>query len=67
MSKTEQIKRSLKAIREFNALPPDEQTKEMVAFGTINLQGEVLLGREQSPEDQGERQEKDTEEQPVQL
>jgi hypothetical protein len=45
MSKKEMIERSRRALEEFDRLPPEQQVRELVRFGTINEQGEVLLGR----------------------
>lgn len=45
MTKKELIERSRKALAEFDRLPPAQQVQELIASGTINEQGEVLLGR----------------------
>jgi hypothetical protein len=46
MTKKEMVERSRKALAEFNKLPPEVHAKELMAHGTINEKGEVLLGRE---------------------
>jgi hypothetical protein len=48
MTKKEMIERSRKALAEFDQLPPEEQVRELVANGTINEQGEVLMGRDEA-------------------
>jgi len=52
MTKEEMVKRSRQALAEFDKLPPDVQKQELIAHGTINEKGEVLLGR-----DDGQKQE----------
>ena len=39
-----------KALEEFNRLLPEEQIKRLVASGTINAQGEVLMGKNDQSE-----------------
>ena len=45
MTERELIERTRKALEEFAKLPPEEQVRQLVARGTINEKGEVLLGR----------------------
>ncbi len=45
MTKKEMIKRTREALEEFNRLPAEEQFRQMIAWGTINEKGEVLMGR----------------------
>ena len=49
MTKNEMSERSRKALAEFARLPPEQQVQELVASGTINDRGEVLLGRGREP------------------
>jgi hypothetical protein len=44
MTNREMAKRSRKAIEAFNRLPPEEQVKRLIASGTIDEHGKVLLG-----------------------
>ena len=45
MTEKQLIEFTRKAIEEFNQLPPEEQVRQMISWGTINENGEVLLGR----------------------
>lgn len=46
MTNKELAEQTRKALAEFNRLPPEEQVKRLVAYGTINVHGEVLMGQE---------------------
>ena len=50
MTKKEHAERVSKALDEFLALPVDEWLRIMVANGTINEQGEVLMGLKEAKE-----------------
>ncbi len=45
MTKKQLIEDTRKALQAFAALLPDEQIRRMIAHGTINEKGEVLLER----------------------
>jgi hypothetical protein len=45
MSNEELAEQTRKALEEFKRLPPEEQVKRLVASGTINVHGEVLMGQ----------------------
>ncbi len=58
MTKKEMVERSRRALAELAALPPEEQIRRLVAYGTINEKGEVLMGGvadngEDRPKDEG--------------
>ena len=44
MTTRELAEQTRKALEEFNRLPPEEQVKRLVASGTIDAQGHVLMG-----------------------
>jgi len=44
MSKKELADQTRKALEEFKRLPPQEQIKRLMASGTIDEQGRVLMG-----------------------
>ena len=46
MTNKELAEETRKALEAFNRLPPEEQVKRLMASGTINERGEVLLGQE---------------------
>jgi hypothetical protein len=46
MTKREMIERSLKALAEYDSLPPEEQWQDMIEAGIINEKGEVLFSCE---------------------
>ena len=46
MSNKELAEQTRKALEEFNRLPPAEQVKRLVASGTIDVHGDVLMGRD---------------------
>jgi hypothetical protein len=46
MTNKEMAERSRKGLEEFKKLPPAEQLKRLMASGTINERGEVLMGSE---------------------
>jgi hypothetical protein len=46
MTNKEMAERSRKAIKAFNRLPPEEQTKRLIASGTIDEHGKVLMGED---------------------
>ncbi|MCI0464210.1 MAG: hypothetical protein L0Z62_45325 [Gemmataceae bacterium] len=43
MTEREMIEYARRCLEEFNALPPEEQLRAMIAWGTINEKGEVLM------------------------
>ena len=47
-TKKQRIEYTRKALEEFNRLPPEEQVRRLVAKGTINEKGEVLMGLEEA-------------------
>lgn len=48
-------RRTQRALEEFNKLPPDEQTKIMVEMGTVDKNGNVLMGMKESKEPQPQK------------
>ncbi|HKI34621.1 MAG TPA: hypothetical protein VKA46_22385 [Gemmataceae bacterium] len=59
MTKKELVERSIRALAAFDALPPEEQIRRLIANGTINEKGEVLMGGveengEDRPQEEGE-------------
>ena len=50
MTKEQLIQETRKAMAEFRRLPHEEQVRRMIARGTINEKGEVLMGRTESDE-----------------
>jgi hypothetical protein len=44
MTKKQMIEYTRRKLAEFAALPPEEQIRRLIAKGTINEKGEVLLG-----------------------
>lgn len=46
MSNKELADAARKALDDFKQLPPEEQVKRLMASGTINERGEVLMGRD---------------------
>ncbi|HKI34436.1 MAG TPA: hypothetical protein VKA46_21455 [Gemmataceae bacterium] len=58
MTQREMVEYSLRKLAEFAALPPEEQMRRLIAKGTINEKGEVLMGGvadngEDRPKDEG--------------
>ncbi len=57
MTEKEMIERTRQALADFRRLPPEEQVRRLVANGTINEKGEVLMGLqrdETEPQPDGE-------------
>ena len=50
MTKRQMIEYSLRKLAEFDALPAEEQFRRLIAKGTINEKGEVLLGQKRGSE-----------------
>jgi|GEM_PF-4814417 len=50
MTNKELAEETRKALEAFNRLPPEEQIKRLVASGTINTDGEVLMGKNDQSE-----------------
>lgn len=50
MSKNELIRESMKALERFSQLPAKEVIRRLVAKGTIDEQGRVLMGRDAEQE-----------------
>ena len=48
MTERELVERTRKALEEYAKLPPEERFRRLVEIGTINEQGEVLLGLEEA-------------------
>ena len=49
MTKKELIRQAEKDLAEYHKLPPEVRFRQMIADGTINEKGEVLLGRVPAP------------------
>lgn len=55
MTKQELAEEIRKGLEELRRLPPDEQIKRLIAAGTINERGEVLMGREEEKNGEQEK------------
>ncbi|MBY0228484.1 MAG: hypothetical protein K2W96_04305 [Gemmataceae bacterium] len=56
MTKNELIRRAHEALARVAALPPKEQIRRLVEFGTIDEQGRVLMGRDEEAAPEAEAQ-----------
>ena len=53
MSNKELAEKTRKALEEFHRLPPEEQVKRLMASGTIDEHGRVLMGQEDGKKEKG--------------
>ena len=58
MTTRELVEETRKALKEFSQLPPEEQFKRLVASGTIDEHGNVLMGRDEQRDGQRTEQKK---------